>query len=197
MILKKAKAPIISGAIDVDGFQLRYVIEGSGIPTIVVGSSLYYPRVFSQNLRKYLRLVFMDHRGFVPVPGPVDNASFALDVLLDDLEHMRRTLSLERIMIAGHSGHGYMALEYAKKYPEHVSHVILIGLGPDQSAESHKAADQYWEDSVCPERKAFLEENLRHLPKEIQAQPDRRFIIYMLRTGARSWYNFRFDATHL
>lgn len=194
---KVTSAATTTGTVEVDGFKLQYNIEGSGIPALVVGSSLYYSRVFSQNLRKHLRFVFMDHRGFVPAPGPVNNTAFALDVLINDIELVRQALGLECMIIIGHSGHGYMALEYAKKYPEHVSHVVLLSLGPDQSAESHKAAEQYWQDSVWPERKAFLEENLQYLPKEIQAQPDRRFITYMLRTGARSWYNFRFDATPL
>ena len=58
-----------SGTIDAGGFTLQYLIEGSGPPTIVIGSALYYPRVFSQQLREHLRLVFLDHRGFCSGSG--------------------------------------------------------------------------------------------------------------------------------
>ena len=33
-----------SGVANVEGATLRYVIEGSGIPTLVLGSAIYYPR---------------------------------------------------------------------------------------------------------------------------------------------------------
>ena len=183
--------------IEVDGFKLNYIIEGNGLPTIVIGSSIYYPRVFSPNLRKYLRLIFMDHRGFTPTQGMLETSKFELSVIIEDIESLRKTLNLERIAIIGHSGHGFMALEYAKKYPDHVSHVVLIGMGPNNSAKSQAEADQYFQDSVCDERKAILEENLKLLPAEIEAAPDQRFITFCLRLGARSWYDYQFDASPL
>jgi len=186
-----------AGVVPSDGFDLRYRIEGTGKNALIVGSSIYYPRTFPQNLRNHLRMIFMDHRGFVSAPGLVDNSAFDLDVLLDDVERVRQELGLGQVIIVGHSGHGYMALEYAKKYPQHVSHVVLIGMGPDQSPASHAAADQYLKDSVCPERKAFLEENLKHLAQDIATAPEKRFITFCLRLGARSWYDFKFDASPL
>jgi proline iminopeptidase len=184
-----------TGTIESSGFRLQYQIEGIGLPAIVVGSSLYYSRTFSQNLRKHLRFIFMDHRGFVPAPGPVDNSAFELNILIEDIEKVRQKLGLERIIIIGHSGHAFMALEYAKKYSEHVSHVVMIGVAPNFSASSNEAANQYLRDSVSPERKTVLEENLKHLSEEIVANPDRRFISYSIRNGARSWYDFRFDSS--
>ena len=60
-----------------------------------------------------------------------------------------------------------MALEYAKKYPENVSHVIMIGsphLG--LNAANDQAANQYWQEFASSERKAVMEDNLRRLPEE-------------------------------
>jgi len=45
-------------------FEIRYVIEGQGQPAIVIGSSLYYPKSFSQNLCEHLRIAFIDWLGF-------------------------------------------------------------------------------------------------------------------------------------
>ncbi len=53
-----------TGSIDIDRFKLKYKSEGNGPDVIVIGCSVYYSRSFSQNLRKSLRLHFVDYRGF-------------------------------------------------------------------------------------------------------------------------------------
>ena len=95
-----------AGTISAGPFELAYVIEGTGQPAIVIGSSRYYQRAFSQNLRNHLRLVFMDHRGFAPSPGPVDMSEFQLDKIIDDVETLRQQLGLGPVVAIGHSGHG-------------------------------------------------------------------------------------------
>jgi proline iminopeptidase len=188
-----------TGSIEAGRFHLRYRIEGTGTPAIVIGSSIYYPRVFSENLRKHLRLVFLDHRGFAPSPGPVENAEFDLDKLIEDVERARRELELESVVVIGHSGHAFMALEYAKKYPDNVSHVVMIGIAPDFGTASDELMERYWHDSVSPERKAVLEENQRRLPDEKLAglSPGEQFIKRYVRDGPRTWYDPRFDALPL
>ena len=62
----------ITDFISVNGTKLSYVIEGSGIPCLVIGSAIYYPRTFSQQLRKHFKFIFTDERGFVPTDSPVD-----------------------------------------------------------------------------------------------------------------------------
>ena len=186
-----------TGAIEAGGFELRYRIEGMGRPAIVIGSSVYSPRLYSQNLRKHLRLVFMDHRGFAASPGPVDNSVFALPVLVDDVERLRQALGFDRIIVIGHSANAFMALEYAKKHPKSVSHVVMIGIAPDLSAASTEAAEKNWQKLASPERKAVMEENLRRIPDEQLAQlpPGPRFIRSYVRNGPRTWYDPRFDAS--
>jgi proline iminopeptidase len=194
-----AQAGSDTGTIVAGKFRLRYRIEGAGPPAIVIGSAVYYPRVFSQNLRKHLRLVFLDHRGFAPSPGPVDTEEFALDVIVDDIERARKELGLGRVAVIGHSGHALMALEYAKKYPASVSHVIMIDMAPDLSAASAVAVERHWQESVSPERKAVMEENLRRLPNEKLAllPPGERIVRSYIRDGPRYWYDPRFDSSTL
>lgn len=194
-----AQAVADTGAIVTGKFRLRYRIEGTGRPVIVIGDVIYNSRIFSQNLRKHLQLVFLDHRGFAPSPGHVDTTEFALDKLVDDVERARQKFGLSRIAVIGHSGHAFIALEYAKKYPANVSHVIMIGIGPDLSAASLEAAERYWQESVSPERKAALQENLRRLPNEELAKltPAERFIRSYVRNGPRIWYAPRFDSSPL
>jgi proline iminopeptidase len=193
-----APAESETGTIAAGEFRLRYRIEGTGPTAIVTSSSIYLPRAFSENLRKHLRLVFMDHRGFAPSPGPMDASAFALEKQLEDIEQARRELGLGRIIIMGHSINSIRALEYAKKYPENVSHVVMIG-SPSLTAGGTQAREQYWQEFASPERKAVMEENRRRFSDEQLAQlpPGQRFIRSYIRNGPQYWYDPRFDASEL
>ena len=187
------------GILSVGKYQLRYRIEGEGPTALVIGSAVYYPRIFSQNLRKHVRLVFLDHRGFAPSPKELHVSDFGLARIVEDVERARQTLGLGRVAVIGHSGHAYMALEYAKKYPANVSHIIMIGIAPDLSGAGALAAARYWEESVCPERKATFRDNLKRFPDEKlnQLPPSKRFVQDYIRQGPLAWYDFRFDASPL
>jgi proline iminopeptidase len=197
--LSGEKHHVETGTVTSGQFQLRYRIEGSGVPTLVIGSSVLYPRVFSENLRSNFRLVFLDHRGFSPTPsGPFDSPTdFSLDRLIDDMELARAQLGLGRIVVVGHSGHSFMALEYAKKYPAHVSHVVMIGIGPDLSGASREATERNWQDFASAERKSMLEENRRRYSDEVLAQlpKSEAFVLDYVRNGPRIWFDPRFDSS--
>ena len=188
-----------SGTIAVDEFNLRYKIEGEGKPTLVIGSSIYYPRTFSKNLRKHLKFVFLDHRGSAPYPGKLDTASYSLEKILQDMETARQQLNLGEIIVIGHSGHSYMALEYAKKYPENVSHVVMIGIAPNLGPENAKLIERAWDESVDPVRKKIMQENLQRLPDEKLAQLSGGQVFNQgyIRNGPHIWYDPHFDSTPL
>jgi proline iminopeptidase len=187
----------LTGHVYSSGFKLQYIVEGNGTPTIVVGSSLYYSRTFSNNLRNRLKLAFVDHRGFSPPYDAKDTSLFQLDSLVDDIELVRKHLGFDKIIVIGHSGHAFMALEYAKKYPANVSHVVMMCEAPCLSPEGHEAAQRYLNDSVCPERKAALAQNLARLPQAIEAEPEKAFITYCLLMGPKYWFDYNYDATKL
>ncbi|WP_218776739.1 alpha/beta fold hydrolase [Nostoc sp. T09] len=163
----------------------------------MVGSSLYYSRTFSKNLRNSLKLVFVDHRGFSPPHDCKDISQYNLDLLVDDIELVRKELGFDNVIVIGHSGHAFIALEYAKKYPANVSHVVMMCAAPNFSPEGRAAAEQYLNDSVCPERKAALALNLTRLPQEMATAPEKAFITYCLLMGPKSWFDYNYDATKL
>ena len=145
---------IEQGRVPSGAFELGFSIAGMGTAALVIGSSIYYPRTFSTELRQSLKLAFVVHRGFAKAAGELTQADFALDLILADIDHVRKQLSLGPVVIVGHSGHAYLALEFAKRYPKNVTHVVLIAAGPSQSAKHLEVAEQYWQEAVCPERKA-------------------------------------------
>jgi len=182
------------------------LLEGSGCgmyrghrqPTIAIGSAIQGPRLSHRSCASTCAWCSWTTAG-CRVAWSVDTAEFALDTLVDDIERARQELGLGRVAVLGHSGHALMALEYAKKYPAHVSHVIMISMAPDLSATSAAAAERYWQESVSPEHKAAMEENLRRLPDETLAQLplQERFIRSYVRNGPRLWYDPRFDSSPL
>ncbi len=186
-----------SGSLRAGPFELGYHIEGDGPPLLIVGSAVYYPRTFSRHLRERMKLHFIDHRGFAPAHAAYSRGDIGFDTVLDDIERLRLHLGLDRFAILGHSGHGYMALEYAKRHPQHVSHVIMVGTGPSHSAGHMALADRRWEELVAPERKAVFERDMAALGADIVDRPEERFKSLLIRLGAKSWYLPAFDAAPL
>lgn len=82
-------------SIIVDDFKLNYAIKGTGYPTLIIGSSVYYPRTFSLDLEKHLQLIFIDHRGFGETYKKTDNSDFELEKLIDDIEVLRKHLNIK------------------------------------------------------------------------------------------------------
>lgn len=179
-------ASIMNMEITRDGFSLDYLIEGQGIPALIIGSVAYYPQTFSQTLKKYFQLIHMNHRGFAKTTKPYHADDYTLDKIIEDIEALRHDLKLEKMILIGHSGHAHMAVAYAKAYPEHVSHLILIGISP---LENHQAADEYFQRIATPERKALLAENLKYI--------DNSFIGRMLCFGPMLWAQYDFDGSSL
>ncbi|WP_112661696.1 alpha/beta fold hydrolase [Microvirga flavescens] len=193
---EKTPLAIVRGTIRSGFFDLGYSIEGEGQPVLVIGSAVYYPRVFSENLRRSLKLVFADHRGFAQGSGE-ENPDYSLQRVLADIDLVREKLGFDKVVILGHSGHGYMALEYAKAYPQHVSHVVMVATGPSHSAAHMAALERHWQEAACPERKERLDADMATLGEAIAAAPDKRFIAFCLKMGARSWFDHSFDASAL
>jgi proline iminopeptidase len=183
------------GCIEIDGFKLKYRTEGTGQDVLVIGSSIYYPRSFSQNLRKSLRLHFVDYRGFAE--GSETELTF--DNLLEDIERFRQKLGLEKCIVVGHSVHGLLALEYAKKYKKHVSSAVIIGMPPHMRPDHIAMALNNWEDSVWPERKAAFDRNMKLMPDEKlnQLPRDEWFLQMNFRNVPKSFYDYNFDSTPL
>lgn len=177
-----------------EGFALNVSIRGNGRPILVVGSSIYYPRLFSEQLYTSFQLIFLDHRGFVKPPRTLEPEEYTLDKVLDDIEAARQTLELEDFIILGHSGHAFMALEYAKKYPEHVRKVVLLNTAPANSPERQQQSFAFFNETACPERKRQFEADIALLKGDIQREPERRFAHMCIRMGAHSFYDYAYDA---
>lgn len=185
------------GTIRSGNYELGYSLEGQGTPLLVIGSWLYYTRTFSEALRRSMRLHFVDHRCFARPLGHVEADDFAFDTIIADIERARAAFGLERFAILGHSGHGYMALEYARRNPGHVTHVAMVGTGPSQSAAMAEWSERRFEEEATAGRKAIFAREMAKLAGDIAARPGERFKHLLIRLGARSWFDAAFDASPL
>jgi proline iminopeptidase len=70
-----------------------------------------------------------------------NSADLSLDAQLRDLDAVRRASGAERVHILGHSWGTVIALAYTLSFPERVTSLILVGMGPPSAAADRKVFD--------------------------------------------------------
>lgn len=180
--------------VSADGTKLRYIVEGTGIPCVVVNGS-HYQRVFSKDLRRHLKLIFLDFRHSYEADAGAKLDTITLDTLFDDIEQVRKALGFDRIAVMGHSLPSLIALEYARKYPEHTSHVILIGAPPFMIPP--KESEAFWESDASEARKLADKRNLARITDEDlkKAPSGQAWKLVFVRNGAHYWYDPSYDSS--
>lgn len=184
-----------TGAIEREGFKLRYHIEGEGIPVVVCNSVAYH--TFSEQLPKHCKLICLDTRVFGgSALKETERADFEPDLIYADIEALRQHLNLDQMVMVGHSGQSYFALEYAKRYPEYVSHVVMIGMSPTFDDKSHQWAEENWQSIASNERKEAFKNNIEAWPDaEIGKLPVKhKFIKDYIRKTPKIWFDYNYDA---
>lgn len=110
--------------------ELFYVEVGSGLPCLVMHGGLGVDhtqfRTWLDPLYDTLRLIYYDHRGNGRSGRPPIE-TLTHDQLCADADALRTYLGVERVAVMGHSCGGCLALEYALRYPECASQLILVG----------------------------------------------------------------------
>ena len=80
-------------------------------------------------LAERMQVIYVDHRGQGrSARGPKE--SYTLDNNVEDLEALRQHLGLDKVVVIGVSYGGMVALAYASRYPESVSHLIAVVTSP-------------------------------------------------------------------
>ncbi len=124
----------------VRGTRIYFDVEGSGLvpegpemrerPVALVihggpgGDHSGFKPSFSP-LAARMQLVYFDHRG-QGRSDKADPASYTLDENVEDMEALRRHLGVGPVVSVGTSYGGMVAMAHAARYPEAVSHLVLI-----------------------------------------------------------------------
>jgi pimeloyl-ACP methyl ester carboxylesterase len=117
-----------------DGTRLAYATSGAGPPLVKAAnwlSHLDYDwespvwRHWLVELSRRFRLVRYDERGCGL--SDWDGGRFSLDDWVDDLETVVDAAGLDRFPLLGISQGGPVAITYAARHPERVTHLVLLG----------------------------------------------------------------------
>lgn len=121
------------GRIQVRDAELYVEVLGHGPPLLLMhggpGTDHWSLRTFRQCADQFT-LVFYDHR----CNGRSDGApvsSMTWENLTADADALRERLGYERWAVLGHSFGGHVALEYALRYPDRLSRLVLLDTGGD------------------------------------------------------------------
>ncbi|MEX1336637.1 MAG: alpha/beta fold hydrolase [Candidatus Limnocylindrales bacterium] len=124
---------------EIRGVSLFVDVVGNGTPLVLMhggpGADHWTMQPF-RRLSDHFTLVFYDHRCNGRSTGAaVETMTF--DDLTADADALREALGFERWAVLGHSFGGHVALEYALRYPDRLSHLVLL----DTSADSRWSRD--------------------------------------------------------
>jgi proline iminopeptidase len=119
----------------VRGISLNVKVIGHGYPLVLMhggpSADLYTLMAFKPCSDQFT-LVFYDHRCNGRSEG-ADISSMTMENLTADADALRQALGFEKWAVLGHSFGGYVALEYALRYPESLSHLLLVDTGAENS----------------------------------------------------------------
>src|SRR5512139_4012854 len=111
--------------------SLYVKIIGRGDPLLLMhgGPGLDHTSLLPlQPLADQFTLIFYDHRCNGRSEGG-EISSMTFENLTADADALRQELGFDRWAILGHSFGGNVALEYALRYPQSFSHLILMNAG--------------------------------------------------------------------
>jgi proline iminopeptidase len=114
-------------------------VIGSGQPLIVLHGGPDFDHSYLlpelDRLSSSFRLIYYDQRGRGLSGGNVQPEQVSLASEMEDLEALRTFFELEKAAILGHSWGAVLALEYATRFPQRVSHLVLMNPAPASHAD--------------------------------------------------------------
>ena len=132
----------------VNDVRLWYRVAGqpSGVPIVYVHGgpgqgSQSFAAIAGPALERSQRMVYLDQRGAGRSEKPWTNA-YTVQLMVDDLEKLRRLWNVPRIALIGHSFGTVLALEYARTYAQHTAALVLAAGVPDVPAAGEIQCDR-------------------------------------------------------
>lgn len=140
-----AATPTSSGYVPVTSGKIYYERYGKGDPILVLhggpGLDQSYLKPQLLQLAKGHEVIFYDQRGSgKSLDTVIDRSVINFVQFTDDVEAVRKALKLDKIILFGHSWGGVLAMNYAIKYPQHISRMILADSTPADFAGIMAAA---------------------------------------------------------
>ena len=126
------------GHVPVPGARLYFREIGAGIPALVLhgGPDFNHRYLLPEldGLANHCRLVYYDQRGRGRSSEGVAPEDVGIDSEIADVDRVRAHFGLERMALVGHSWGGVLAMAYAGRLPDRVSHLVLLNSAPGSDA---------------------------------------------------------------
>ena len=117
-----------------DGVKIYYRTFGTGTPILIINGGPGLNSDGFVDLAKTLsaqnQTIVYDQRGTgKSVMQKIDASSITMELMIDDMENLRKQLKIERWIILGHSFGGMLASYYATIHPDRIISMILSSSG--------------------------------------------------------------------
>ena len=132
----------------VNGVRLSYSDIGHGIPLLCLhggmgidAASLRVPGILDL-AQLGIRVIIPDQRGHGQSER-TSHSDYSHDVWAADVHDLAQVLGLRQFALLGHSYGGFLALEYATRWPQSLTHLILVATsaGPVSARAANAATD--------------------------------------------------------
>jgi len=125
----ESSAAETSGFARVNGYKLYYVTLGRGTPVIFMHGGLgfdhQYFRPFVDPLADSAKVVYYDQLGHGRSDRPANFNEITLARLSADCDGLATALGFDKFVLVGHSYGGFIALDFALRYPNRLSGLVL------------------------------------------------------------------------
>jgi len=140
--------------IRVNGIELAYARRGKGSPLVLLHGFPLDHHLWDEVvalLEDTFDLILPDLRGFGE--STTVDAPYTMDDYASDIAGLLNQLGIQKTGIAGHSMGGYVALAFARLYPERVSGLALVSTQaladpPDRKEGRYKSASDIAEKGI-------------------------------------------------
>ncbi|MBT8421967.1 MAG: alpha/beta hydrolase [Gammaproteobacteria bacterium] len=113
---------------DIDGVRMHYMDQGSGPVIVLLHASFMNLRSWdavAETLSSRYRVIRPDFLT-AGLTGPEPNDEYTFDRNLELVQQLLRSLDVDRYALVGTSSGGIVAFNYAARFPDNVSRLILI-----------------------------------------------------------------------
>lgn len=121
-----------AGNIKTKDGSIHYKVFGNGYPLLIInggpGMNCEGFSPLAEMLSEKFMTILFDQRGTGKSELKTeDSSTVTMDLMVQDIESLRKHLNIKKWIILGHSFGGWLAQHYATKYPENLEGLVLSG----------------------------------------------------------------------
>jgi proline iminopeptidase len=130
-----AASEVVEGDVPSGAAKLHYWVQGSGAPVVMLsggpGFANYLHPVMAEVAKSGRQAIMLDQRGTGQSSvTPMNETTINTELLVEDLEVLRKHLGIAHWSVLGHSWGGMLAMRYGIAHPDRTDALLLVGSGP-------------------------------------------------------------------